>query len=200
MRIELGDLDRAGELAEQLLTNADEHGFDSWLLVANTQRATVAALQTLADGAAAVGVLAGHAAMIANFVDMWRMLEVRAFLTSYYAVLGRLLTAAGEPEQARARLDEALQLAAETGMSFYDVELLRLRAQTHADPAQRVADLRAAQELACEQGALVYRLRAACDDVAGRGAAAHEGLAAAIAAFPAESTWPELPAARAALR
>jgi tetratricopeptide (TPR) repeat protein len=200
MRIELGDLDRAATLADELITSADQHGFDSWLLVANTQRATVEALRTLADDSSDAARLGGHVATIANFVDMWRLLEVRAFLTSYYAVLGRLLTAAGQREQARARLDEALQLASDTGMSFYDVELLRLRAHAQDDPALRALDLAAALELACDQGAPVYRLRVACDDVASRGAAAHAGLVAAIGAFPPESGWPELHQARAVLR
>ena len=54
------------------------------------------------------------------------------------------LIAAGQPGQARARLDTALALARDTGMCFYDAELLRLRAHTHTDPDARRADVAAA--------------------------------------------------------
>jgi hypothetical protein len=40
-------------------------------------------------------------------------------------------------EQAPARLDTALRLADDTGMHFYDTELLRPRAHTHTDPEAR---------------------------------------------------------------
>jgi hypothetical protein len=63
------------------------------------------------------------------------------------------LTAAGQPAQARARLDTALQLAEDIGMCFYDAELLRLRAHTHTDPDARHADITAARALARRQGA-----------------------------------------------
>ena len=40
-------------------------------------------------------------------------------------------------------------------MHYYDAELLRLRAHTHADAAGRQADLAAAHDLARRQGAPV---------------------------------------------
>ena len=43
-------------------------------------------------------------------------------LTFNDAVLGRLLMAAAQPEQARNRLDTGLRLAKDTGMCFYDAE------------------------------------------------------------------------------
>jgi hypothetical protein len=91
------------------------------------------------------------------------------FSTFYDAVLGRLLIAASQPEQARARLDTGLQLAEDTGMHFYDAELLRLRAHTHTDPEARRADLGAARDLARRQGAPLFELRAALDDFERRG-------------------------------
>jgi hypothetical protein len=84
-------------------------------------------------------------------------------------VLGRLLIAAGQPEEARTRLDTGLQLAQDTGMCFYDAELLRLRAHTNADPDARRADIAAALELARRQGATFFELRAAVDDFDLRG-------------------------------
>ena len=46
----------------------------------------------------------------------------------YWCVLGQLLAATGDWDQARARLDEALQFTADSGVRFYDAELLRTRA------------------------------------------------------------------------
>ena len=86
------------------------------------------------------------------------------------------MTAAGQPEQARARLDTALQFAQDTGMHFYDAELLRLRAHTHTDPDARRADLAAALELARRQGATLFELRAALDDFELRGQPARAAL------------------------
>ena len=62
------------------------------------------------------------------------MLELNAYITFFDAVLGRVSIAAGQPEQARHRLDTGLELAEDTGMRFYDAELLRLRAQTTPTP------------------------------------------------------------------
>ena len=47
--------------------------------------------------------------------------------------VGRLLIAAGQPEKARERLEMALGHAEETGMHFYDAELLRVRAHTFTE-------------------------------------------------------------------
>ena len=80
--------------------------------------------------------LAAHIATITTLLDTWRTLEVNIYLTFYDAVLGRLLIAAGQPEQARARLDTALALAEDTGMCFYDAELLRLRARYPHRPSR----------------------------------------------------------------
>ena len=74
---------------------------------------------------------------MATYVDILHMVGMNVYITFHDAVLGRLLIAAGQPEQARARLDTALQLAQDTGMRFYDAELLRLRAHTHTDPDAR---------------------------------------------------------------
>ena len=114
------------------------------------------------------------------------------YITFFDGVLGRLLIAAGQPEAARARLDTALQLAHDTGMHFYDAELLRLRAHTHTDPDARRADIAAALELARRQGATLFELRAALDDFEFRGRPARAGLVDAVSRFPAGSAFPEV--------
>lgn len=84
-------------------------------------------------------------------LDTFRTFGLLVYVTRYDAVLARLLTATGQPEQACARLDTALQLAQDTGMCFYDAELLRLRAHAHTDPDARRADINAALKLARQQ-------------------------------------------------
>jgi hypothetical protein len=110
-----------------------------------------------------------------------------------------MLIAAGQPEQARARLDQALELAADTGMRFYDAELLRLRAQTRTGTEARHADISTALELARRQGATLFALRAALDDFELRGQPARAAVAAALSRMPDESALPEVARARRAL-
>ena len=93
-----------------------------------------------------------------HVLDTLRAIGVNIYTTVFDAVLGRLLIAAGQPEAARERLDIGLALAQDTGMRFYDAELLRLRAQTQDDPDTRQADITAAVELARRQGAAVIRI------------------------------------------
>ena len=124
---------------------------------------------------------------------------MNAYITFYDAILGRLLIATGQPEQARHRLNTGLQLAEDIGMCFYDAELLRLRAHTHADPDARQADIAAALDLARRQGATLFELRAALDDFDLRGQPACAALADAAGRIPADSPLPELARARAIL-
>jgi hypothetical protein len=121
-----------------------------------------------------------------------RTLEISRFSTFYGAALGRLLTAAGRPEAARARLDTALQLARDTELHLYDAELLRLRAHVQHDPTIRRADVDAAIQLARRQGATLFELRAALDDYALRGEPARSALMSVVARMPADSALPEM--------
>jgi hypothetical protein len=143
--------------------------------------------------------LEGHIATLTTLLDTFRVFDANLFRTVHDAVLGRLLIAAGQPETARERLDIALALAQDTGMHFYDTELLRLRAQTHADPAARQADINAALELARRQGATLFELRAALDDFELRGQPAAAAVTKAAKRIPANDAWPELVRAKAAL-
>lgn len=109
-----------------------------------------------------------------------------------------MLIAAGRPENARHRLDPALALAEGNGMHFYDAELMRLRARTHADA--RLADIGAARDLARRQGgAALFELRAALDDFELLREVSRVALADVVNRFPIESGSPELARAVAAL-
>ncbi len=96
----------------------ERHGFDSWALVGQAQYATVGALIALAENDGDSSALAPHIAMLTSFVDTWRALGVIALITFYDAILARLLVAAGQPDEARNRLQTGLDLADQTGHAF----------------------------------------------------------------------------------
>ena len=200
LRIEAAQLDRAAVLAADLTELAERHGFDAFLLWGAALQATVSALATLGAEDRNPTALSTHIATITTFVDTMRTVGMNLYLTFYDAVLGRLLTAAGQPEQAHARLDTGLALARDTGMCFYDAELLRLRAHTHTDPEAHRAALGTALELGRRQGATLFELRAALDDFKLRGEPARAAVVDAVSRMPANSAFPELARARAALQ
>jgi tetratricopeptide (TPR) repeat protein len=196
MRIEAGQLDRAAVLAVDVIVQSERHGLDMWQLYGATQQAVIGALAALGADNIDPAALAGHIATVTALVDTLHAFGLLMFVTFHDAVLGRLLIAAGQPEQARSRLDGALALADDTGMCFWDAELLRMRARTHADPDARSATLRDAVELARRQGAPLFELRAALDDFDLRGEPARADLAVAVGRMPVDSALPELVRAR----
>jgi hypothetical protein len=197
--MEAGQLDRAAARAAEVSQLADRHGFDQWRLEADTWTAAVGGLAPLAATDHAEPAFAAHIENLSTLLDTLRTLEINRFSTFYGAALGRLLTAAGRPEAARARLDTALQLARDTELHLYDAELLRLRAHVQHDPTIRRADVDAAIQLARRQGATLFELRAALDDYALRGEPARSALMSVVARMPADSALPEMARARDAL-
>ena len=199
MRVEAGQLDRAAILADDLSEQAERYGLDLFRLVGVTWQAAVGALAALGADDVDQTAVADHIATVTTFLDSSRRVGLNNYLTMYEAVLGRLLIAAGQPEVARERLDTGLQLARDTGMCFYDAELMRLRAHTHTDPDARRADIGAALALARRQGATLFELRAALDDFELHGQPARAALTDVVSRFPPDSGWPELARAQAAL-
>jgi class 3 adenylate cyclase/tetratricopeptide (TPR) repeat protein len=199
MCVEAGQLDRAAVLAADLIDRAARHDFDEFRLWGAAQQDTVRALAALGADDPDPTALPAHIATMTSFLDTLRMFELLTYVTYFDAVLGRLLIAAGQPEQARHRLDTALALAHDTGLCFYDAELLRLKAHTHTDPDARQADITAALELAHRQGATLLELRAALDDFELRGEPARAELIDAVSRIPSNNAWPELARAKAAL-
>ncbi|WP_234783673.1 adenylate/guanylate cyclase domain-containing protein [Mycolicibacterium celeriflavum] len=199
MRMEAGQFDHAAALAAEVTEQAQRHGFDLWLLIGGTQQSTVNAVAALgADNHDPAG-LSAHISTMTTLVDTWRAVGLNVYVTFFDAVLGRLLIVSGQLEAARHRLDIGLQLARDTGMCFYDAELLRLRARTHASPEARQADIDAAVKLARHQGATIFELRGALNDFELRGQPARAALIDAASRIPTGYAWPELARARAAL-
>jgi hypothetical protein len=182
-----------------MINAAERHGFDMWRLVGGAWQAAVGALAALHTGDRDPTALAAHIATITTFLDGLRTIEVKMYTTVFDGVLGRLLIAAGQPEAARERLDAALALAQDTGMHFYDAELLRLRAQTCDEPVAHQAEINGALELARRQTATLFELRAALDDFELRGEAAAAAVTDAANRITASNPFPELARAKAAL-
>lgn len=199
MRIEAGQFDRAADIVGELSAEAERHGFDFWVQLAAAQWATISALGALSAGTIEPDELRPHIGMMTIIVESWRQAEAKLFVTFYDGVLARLLTASGRTDEARMRLDTAMQLGGETGANFYRAELLRLRAHTTDDVDARDADLRAAVDTARKQAAFIFELRAAIDDFELHGETSRDTLLDAISRFPVDSGWPELVRARALL-
>jgi tetratricopeptide (TPR) repeat protein len=199
VRVEAGQFDRAGALVADLLGQAERYGFDFWQLFGVTEHSLVEAEALLACADPDPTVLAAQIVTMTEWVDFWRAAGLNVYQTHYDCVLGQLLLAAGRTDDARARIDTAMQLADDTGMHFWDAELLRVRAHTRTDPDARAADVAAAVALARLQGAPLFELRAAIDDFELRGQVARAVLADAADRLPTDSALPEMGRAQALL-
>ena len=106
----------------------------------------------------AAGLAAADAA--AGTIDEPDGLVWRPFLRGLHA---DILTRAGHPERAIARIEHALAESAASGAVFYDAELHRIRAAslaaTGADPAVIMQALDTARAIAAEQGAGLFSRR-----------------------------------------
>ena len=196
LRLETGELERAAAVAAEVTEMGDRHGLKIIRLFGTTWQASVDAVGALAVDHPDSSVLAQHIRTMTDRVDTLRSVEVNEFVTFFDSVIGRLLIADDQMERARACLDAALQFADDSEMSFYNPELLRLRARTHEGVDARAADIDAATDLARRQDAHLFELRAALDDISQRGDSARAELAEVVGRFPAQERWAELAMAR----
>jgi tetratricopeptide (TPR) repeat protein len=198
VRLESGQISEAAALVGDLRQVSERSGLDLWRLVGTTEHATVKALAALGAGADA-DTLITRADKIAVRVDGSRLLHLNNYLTFKDAIIGRLLIAAGQPDKARQRLEMALGLAEESGMRFYDAELLRIRAHTFADPRERSGALSAALEFARQQGATLFEVRCLLDLFVLADDGDRSALADAVSRFAGDARWPEFGQAKAIL-
>ena len=189
VRLETGQFAEAATRVAELRQLSEQSGLDLWQLVGATQHSTVKALNALAAGADTAALCAA-AEKIAKRVDGSRLLHLNLYLTFHDAVIGRVLIAAGKPRQARERMDKALRHADETGMHFYDAELMRLRAHTFSDRPRRAA-FAAALETARRQGATLFELRCQLDYFDLVGDDHLDELADVVGRFSGDPRWPE---------
>ncbi|MDT5149276.1 MAG: hypothetical protein QOI01_1009 [Mycobacterium sp.] len=196
--VEAGDLDRAAGVAADVTALAERHGLDVLQLFGATWQASIRALAAVTnDTPHQPNSLTDPVAAVTDLVDALRAVELNEVVMYFCGIVARAMTAAGQPEQARARLDSALQIAEDTELCFYKSELLRLRGHTQADGEARSADFAAARELARAQGATLFELRAALDEC--DAGAAHVHVRDVIGRFPQGSDSPEFARARALL-
>lgn len=190
--LESGDLRRAAQSAADMAERAERHGFDQWGALGATFLSLTAAVAAVNAGNTDTQAVTNGIATLTAWTTAGRMLEAKVFLPSFDGHLARLLIARGRLAQAARGIGAGLQLAEETGMHYYDAELLRLRAKTHDDPTAAIEDVRAAFALARSQGAHLFALRAALDDHGLRGEDALPRVTEAVALMPAASAAPEL--------
>ena len=194
--LEAGLFDQASEMAEDMIRQAERHGFDQWAVIGVIMSNTAAAEVGLAAGKTNTLHISDSIAGLVGWATTSRYVGATGWVPWFDGQSARLLIASGRAAEARAQLDLGLQLADETGMRFYDAELKRLRAATHDNPEDRRNDLATAFEIACRQRTPVFALRAALDDYRQRGQAARQAVTDAMAMFGPNSTWPELARAR----
>ena len=190
VRLETGQIEEAAILIAELRLLSEQSGLDLWRLVGATEHATVKALAALGAGADAA-TLTARAEKVVRLVDGSRLLHLNSYLTFHDAIVGRLLIAAGRPEEARERLDMALRHAEETGMHFHDAELMRLRAHTFTERQSSHSALAAALEFARHQGATLFELRCLLDSFDLLGDGDRSELADAVRRFSGDGRWPE---------
>jgi class 3 adenylate cyclase/tetratricopeptide (TPR) repeat protein len=188
--VEASQIEEAATLIAGLRQLSEQSGLDLWRQVGATEHATVKALAALSTGADAATLITS-AEKIALRVDGSRLLHLNNYLTFKDAIIGRLLIAAGQPDQARERLEMALGHAEETGMHFYDAELMRVRARTFKDPQERHNALAAALEFARHQDATLFELRCLLDSFDLLGDGDRSQLADTVGRFGDDARWPE---------
>ncbi len=199
MALDAGDQPTAAHWAETMTERARKHGFDASAAAGFVLQQSAAAMALIQTHPVDTAALAPILPILLQWLDLCRAIEIKTWLLPSDAVAARLLIAIGELEQARQCIDAGLTLSGETRMNYYDAELLRLRAQTHHSVDARRTDLTAALNVARKQHATIFELRIARDLVAVGDDSAREVLAEAVSRFPADSSWPELAAARASL-
>jgi len=197
MWIEAGRLDLAEGAIDELGSLSARHGFDNWELIRATQSAALGAIAALRSGTSDAAALAERADSLKAIIEFWQALELRVFLPFYLTTIGALLTASGDLEGAGQRYEESLQLAAQTGMRFYDAETARRVAHLAPDRESEISALQAALELARSQAARPFELRIALDLHERLGEDARLPLERAMRSFGEGSTTVELEQARA---
>lgn len=197
MYMERGEHDRSFALLNEASTIGEQHGYDSWSLIAMTQHAATKASRDLSS---AVGASIGQTrTVLDSLVGVWQGIELRSLLTIYLTMLGRLMAARGDTHAADHQYQRSLDLAGATRMHFYDAETLRCRAQLAEQGDVVLRRLQEALAVARRQGAAPFELRIALDLHNLRGEAAADVLATAVDRFAADASYGELDDARARL-
>ena len=161
---EMGRFDRAESGGDRLQRLADTHGFAFWTMAASMAAAITASRRQLVSDHPDENVLAEQAEQLAGIVLLQRMVDT--LLLVPYALTNQAMCvgAIGEHDRALALLDEALEVADQTGSAFYSAETHRVRSEVlRSAGAPRDVSLEAlgtAVVLASRQHSIPFEIRA----------------------------------------
>ncbi len=151
----LGDETGARRLLEGAMEVADANALSLWSIMNRGFEGFLVAR----DGQAERGI-----ELMQRAAEEWASRGFKLCIPHDRALLAEICLGAGRLEDARRALDEGTAVARETGMAYYDAELLRLRGEFLAAsgaPSPEVHRvLREAMEVASRQGATALGLRA----------------------------------------
>jgi class 3 adenylate cyclase/predicted ATPase len=151
----VGDDMALGEQADQLVSFTIEQGFRQWHAQGTIYRGWVQARN---------GHVAEGMPLLRDGITAFRASGTEAWLPHFLALRASACDLAGEAEEGLRLLDEAMQIADNTGERWLEAELHRLRGQLllrrgHAEAAEN--SYREALRIAREQEAKLWELRAA---------------------------------------
>ena len=149
-----GEPARAATVAAIAIRIAGELGLRQWIAWGNFFHGWLATL----DGRTAEGLAGMHAGL-----DEYRATGAELGRVYFTATLAEAHARAGQAEEARTLLDDALAVATTRSDRYFTAELHRLRAGLLGDRAAAAAELRRAVTFARRQGNAALALRAATD-------------------------------------
>jgi class 3 adenylate cyclase len=152
MRYFRGDRDEARALGAEVVGIGQEHGYAYWTMLGSSYMA-------------GTDLARPDRAFLEQVVVMLRGMGQEAFAAANLAALAELVDADGDVDAAHDLVGQALQVVQKTGEQLHLPDLLRRRAEytlaRGGSASDAAEDLRAAVDVATEQGAHVTRLRAA---------------------------------------
>jgi len=157
--IQLGDEAGARKLVDAAIELAEANAFSHWSIMNRVSKGFLLAR----DGHADHGIELMHRA-----AKEWASYpQYKLGVPQDRALLAQICLGAGRLEEGVSALDEGTAVSRETGMAYYDAELLRLRANLIAASGASIRDVRAllheAIEIATRQGATALLHRAEHD-------------------------------------
>jgi ATP/maltotriose-dependent transcriptional regulator MalT len=187
-----GEYEAADADTAELLELAERHGFTFFIFHAQLQ----AAIAALRRGETR------EVEAITQALALWRIAGGEVWVPSFLTEIARHQLGGGDLDGARASLREAEAISGRSGARYWAPETARVlgEARLACGDEGGVEDLRAAAELAAEQGSLVFELRARTalsGAVAGREDL--DRLAGLVDSFGDRTGPPEVAAARQAL-
>ena len=150
-----GDNALLGAWVDQLVAVATEQGFLFWGALGTIYRGWI----SVKNGNVAEGI-----SFLRRGSSVYRATGAKTWVPHHISLLARACEIGGQPEEARALLDDALQIVERTGERWFVAELNRLKGgvlqrQEHIEAAEEL--YREALSIAREQEAKLWELRAA---------------------------------------